>query len=114
MPSAAFEAGIEGIGHRIQAGTSPLSGKLDALLNDPAQRDGVMANILEMLKRDVAERERTGETPEEQMIREKKEWAAADAKSAQLKILGNAAFQRADLVQRSLRHIQRLQITIRP
>ncbi|KAJ7678697.1 hypothetical protein B0H17DRAFT_944263 [Mycena rosella] len=49
-----------------------------------------------MMRTDAAERKKTGETPEEQMMREKREWAAADAKSAELEIQGNEAFKNGD------------------
>ena len=52
--------------------------------------------LLEIIKADARERERTGETPQQQIMREKREWAIQDAQSASLKLEGNAAFSRGD------------------
>ncbi|KAJ6594588.1 hypothetical protein B0H19DRAFT_974800 [Mycena capillaripes] len=63
-----------------------------AVLNDPEQRAA-----FEQYQRDsAAERAITGETEYEQMLREKREWAEADAKSAKLKVDGNEAFRTGD------------------
>ncbi|KAJ6507400.1 hypothetical protein C8R47DRAFT_93036 [Mycena vitilis] len=90
-PAALDLPGEEGVLQRLAAGTGPTP-QLRAILNDPAK----MENFLEMMRQDAAERERTGETQEQQMLREKREWAEQDAKSAQLKIKGNEAFKKGD------------------
>ncbi|KAJ7162228.1 TPR-like protein [Mycena filopes] len=92
-PAALDLPANEGVHQRLNAGTSPMTPELMEKLNDPAQSAGLMESLLQMMKEDAAERERTGETAEQQMRREKLEWAAADARSAQLKIKGNEAFQ---------------------
>ncbi|KAJ7760974.1 TPR-like protein [Mycena metata] len=73
---------------RMQAGAA----RAAAVQNDPQER----AAYEQYLADAAAEREITGETEDEQMLREKREWAAADAKSATLKDGGNAAFKRGD------------------
>ncbi|KAJ7019225.1 TPR-like protein [Mycena alexandri] len=89
---AALDLGDEGVQQRLTSGTSPMTPQLMEMLRDPAQRE----RFLNMMKEDAAERERTGETPEQQILREKREWAQADAKSAQFKIMGNKAFRDGD------------------
>ncbi|KAJ7141104.1 hypothetical protein C8R44DRAFT_762741 [Mycena epipterygia] len=92
-PAALDLPGDEGVRRRLEAGTSPMNPKLIAeMLGDPA----AMNKFIEMMRADTAERERTGETAEEQMMREKREWAETDAKSAELKIQGNEAFRNRD------------------
>ncbi len=86
-----FEDPSEGVAARLEAGTAPVAG-LEGLMNDPAK----MQAILAMLKHDAEERERTGETVEQQMLREKMEWAAADARSAEIKLEANEAFRKGD------------------
>ncbi|KAJ7681000.1 TPR-like protein [Mycena polygramma] len=73
---------------RMQAGASDFA----ALFNDPEK----MAEIERMQLEAAAEREITGETEDEQILREKREWAEADAKSAKLKDEGNEAFKKGD------------------
>ncbi|KAJ7090914.1 TPR-like protein [Mycena belliarum] len=86
-------AGQDAWESRLRAGTSPMTPNLAKMLGDPATSQSFIENIL---KADAAERERTGETVEQQMLREKREWAVADAKSAELKIQGNDAFKIGD------------------
>jgi hypothetical protein len=63
-----------------------------AIFNDPEQRAA-----FEQYERDnAAECERTGESEYELILREKREWAEADAKSAKLKQEGNEAFRNGD------------------
>ncbi|KAF8058611.1 TPR-like protein [Lyophyllum atratum] len=90
---ASFSLGEQGVYDRIKAGQSPLSNPaLLAKLSDPAY----MAKLKDMLQADAEERQRTGESMVDQMMREKKEWAALDARSAALKVEGNAAFAQGD------------------
>ncbi|KAJ7681003.1 hypothetical protein DFH06DRAFT_973948 [Mycena polygramma] len=49
-----------------------------------------------MVQKEIAEIKRTGEDPMDRIMREKSEWAQADAKSAELKIEGNNAFRTGD------------------
>lgn len=83
------EAGVEA---RFAAGNHPAGVEAQKMLGDPSS----MAMLLEMLKADAAERKRTGETVTEQMLREKCEWAEADARSAKVKLEANAAFRKGD------------------
>lgn len=69
-----------------------MTAELADMLKDPAHLNA----LVQMMKADAAERERTGETAMEQMAREKREWAEADAKSAKLKLQGNEAFKEGD------------------
>lgn len=62
------------------------------LLNNPEK----MRVFREWERESAEERALTGETQEEQMMREKREWAERDAKSAKLKEEGNAAFRAGD------------------
>ncbi|KAK7001299.1 serine/threonine protein phosphatase 5 [Favolaschia claudopus] len=87
---AAFDLGPDGPQQRAAGGTSPMSSDM---LKNPSQMEAILKM---MLRESAAERERTGETPQEQMMREKREWAEADAKSAQLKSEGNDAFKAGD------------------
>ncbi|KAG6907983.1 hypothetical protein DXG01_006639 [Tephrocybe rancida] len=93
---ASISTGSQGVFDRIAAGKNPLSSMDPEILRDPAK----LANLAERLKQtmleDAKERERTGETMMEQMLREKAEWAAQDAKAAALKKQGNAAFSKGD------------------
>ncbi|RDB20603.1 Outer envelope protein 64, chloroplastic [Hypsizygus marmoreus] len=90
---ASLELGSQGVFDRMSAGTSPaMSGKLAEKLKDPKHR----AEFWQMMKNDAEERKRTGETMQQQALREKREWAAQDAKSASLKLEGNAAFSQGD------------------
>ncbi|KAF8143326.1 hypothetical protein K438DRAFT_1993949 [Mycena galopus ATCC 62051] len=89
---ASVDLGDEGPETRLDAGTSPLQSPEVAAILNPAK----MEMILQIIRESAAERERTGETPMEQILREKREWAEADAKSAELKIQGNEAFKRED------------------
>ncbi|KAJ7282571.1 TPR-like protein [Mycena rebaudengoi] len=89
---ASLELGADGVAQRIQNGTSPMTPHVAALLSDPAK----MADFMEMMRRDREESERMGETLEQQILREKREWAEADAKSAKLKIEANEAFKAGD------------------
>ncbi|KAJ7762492.1 TPR-like protein [Mycena metata] len=95
-PAALELPGDEGVQQRLASGTSPMTPELMEKLNDPTQREGLLEMVKQIMKEDAAERERTGETPQQQMLREKREWAQADAKSAQLKIKGNEAFRDGD------------------
>lgn len=54
---------------------------MDQLQQDPAK----MEQFLEMLRADAAEGRARGETPMETMMREKLEWARADAVSVKVK-----------------------------
>lgn len=73
---------------RIQA----MAPQAAAIFNDPEQRAA-----FEQYERDnAAECERTGESEYELILREKREWAEADAKSAKLKQEGNEAFRNGD------------------
>ncbi|ESK97504.1 serine threonine-protein phosphatase 5 [Moniliophthora roreri MCA 2997] len=90
---ACFSLGKEGVEARIKNGTSPLFGKqMEKVLSDPSK----MKLFLDMMKADMEECKRTGEDPIERMMREKREWAEADAKSAKLKNFGNEAFKKGD------------------
>ncbi|KAJ7213034.1 hypothetical protein GGX14DRAFT_446120 [Mycena pura] len=91
-PASLDLPGDEGVFKRLEAGTSPMTAELADMLKDPANLNALM----QMMKADAAERERTGETAMEQMAREKREWAEADAKSAKLKLQGNEAFKEGD------------------
>ncbi|KAJ7348681.1 TPR-like protein [Mycena albidolilacea] len=62
------------------------------LLNNPEK----MRAFREWERESAEERAPTGETQAEQMMREKREWAERDAKSAKLKEEGNAAFMAGD------------------
>ncbi|KAJ7633481.1 hypothetical protein DFH06DRAFT_1222929 [Mycena polygramma] len=73
---------------RMQAETA----RADALFKNPQR----LAEVKRVWDEDAAERERTGETLEEQILREKREWAVADAKSRKLKEEGNDAFRKGD------------------
>ncbi|KAJ7141106.1 hypothetical protein C8R44DRAFT_866759 [Mycena epipterygia] len=89
--SMAFSSSPEEMIRRMQA-QSPM---LAAMFNnpDPASREAAWSDYQEYERADAEERERTGETEYEQMMREKREWAEEDAKSAKLKDDGNAAFK---------------------
>ncbi|KAJ7879479.1 TPR-like protein [Mycena olivaceomarginata] len=89
---ASLDLGDEGVLKRISAGTSPMTPQIASIVNDPAK----MEMFLQMMRDDAAERERTGETQMEQVLREKREWAEADARSAELKATGNDAFKRGE------------------
>ncbi|KAJ7502503.1 TPR-like protein [Mycena galericulata] len=95
-PAALDLPGDEGVQRRLAAGTSPMTPKLAELFNNPATKKSAMDQFLKMMQNDAAERERTGETAYEQMMREKREWAEADAKSAELKVRGNEAFKNGE------------------
>ncbi|KAJ7467028.1 TPR-like protein [Mycena latifolia] len=95
-PAALDLPGDQGVQSRLAAGTSPMTPNLAEMLSDPATKETALAKIMQIMRADAAERERTGETPEQQMMREKREWAEADAKSAELKAQGNDAFKRGD------------------
>jgi tetratricopeptide (TPR) repeat protein len=69
-----------------------MTAELAQMLKDPSKMD----ILLQIMREDAAERERTGETPMQQIMREKLEWAEADAKSAELKTKGNDAFKNGD------------------
>ncbi|KAF7322142.1 Serine/threonine protein phosphatase 5 [Mycena kentingensis (nom. inval.)] len=84
---ASLELGADGPLARLQAGTSPMTPKMAEMFKDP--------NMLTMLQ-SMMPRDKPGETAMEQVLREKREWAAADAKSAQLKERGNDAFRAGD------------------
>ncbi|KAF9016762.1 hypothetical protein BDZ89DRAFT_1075319, partial [Hymenopellis radicata] len=86
-----FDDPSEGVAARLEAGTVPTAG-IEGFMKDPAK----MQAILAILKHDAEERERTGETPQQQMLREKMEWAAADARSAKIKLEANEAFRKGD------------------
>ncbi|KAJ7162248.1 TPR-like protein [Mycena filopes] len=73
---------------RMQAGAKIVA----EVYNSPEERAAYAQYLLDA----AAEREITGETVEEQMLREKREWAERDAKSAKLKEDGNAAFKNED------------------
>ncbi|KAJ7481663.1 TPR-like protein [Mycena latifolia] len=62
------------------------------IYSDPEKQ----AEYEQYMRDNAEERARTGETELEQMLREKREWAEADAKSAELKIQGNEAFRKGD------------------
>ncbi|KAK7060295.1 hypothetical protein VNI00_001060 [Paramarasmius palmivorus] len=90
---ASYNLGADGVQARIQNGTSPLSGKqFEKLFGDPSK----MKFLLDMVQNDLEECERTGEDPRARMMREKREWAEADAKSAKLKTFGNDAFKKGE------------------
>ncbi|KAJ7933963.1 TPR-like protein [Mycena leptocephala] len=91
-PAALDLPGDEGVRRRLEAGTSPMTAELAQMLKDPSKMD----ILLQIMREDAAERERTGETPMQQIMREKLEWAEADAKSAELKTKGNDAFKNGD------------------
>ncbi|KAJ6594585.1 TPR-like protein, partial [Mycena capillaripes] len=95
-PAALDLPGDEGVQRRLEAGTSPMTPELAEVMNDPTKREDLMNTVLHIMRRDAAERERTGETVEQQIMREKLEWAQEDAKSAELKIKGNDAFKIGD------------------
>ncbi|KAJ7646573.1 TPR-like protein [Roridomyces roridus] len=80
-----------GLMERIAAGTSPM-GNLSSMFQSPEK----LQHMLQMMQDDEAERARTGETLDEQILREKREWAAADKKSAGLKVKGNDAFRNGE------------------
>ncbi|KAJ6591345.1 hypothetical protein B0H10DRAFT_2091473 [Mycena sp. CBHHK59/15] len=61
---------------------------------DPAALELGAEGVAQRLQ--VGTTRKTGETPMEQMMREKREWAEADAKSAELKVQGNNAFKSGD------------------
>ncbi|KAF7305766.1 Serine/threonine protein phosphatase 5 [Mycena chlorophos] len=87
---ASLELGEDGPLQRLAAGTGPMNQKqMQDILSDPAK----LNLLLELMKNDVP---RPGETQEEKILREKREWAEADAKSAELKEQGNAAFKDGD------------------
>ncbi|KAJ7049949.1 TPR-like protein [Mycena amicta] len=89
---ASLDLGEDGPILRAAAGTGPkISPRLAKILQDPTpeQRNW----LLSLYPRDNAE---TGETAMEQVIREKREWAEADAKSLQLKEEGNDAFRKGN------------------
>ncbi|KAF7315954.1 hypothetical protein MIND_00112200 [Mycena indigotica] len=86
----ALELGGDGPQQRLAAGKGPMSpAQMQEILQDPAK----LSLLLSMMPRDNPE---TGETAIEQMMREKREWAEADAKSAKLKEQGNDAFRAGD------------------
>lgn len=90
----AFPSSPEEMLRRMEA-QSPM---LAAMFNnpDPASREAAWRDYEEYERANAEERERTGETEDEQMMREKREWAEDDAKSAKLKDDGNAAFKDGD------------------
>ncbi|KAJ6531622.1 TPR-like protein [Mycena vulgaris] len=63
------------------------------MFSDPEK----MAWFTERLRERDAELVQSGETYYDRMVREKREWAEMDAKSAKLKDEGNAAFKNGDL-----------------
>lgn len=65
---------------------------LNKVLQDPAKMDALLA----MVRADLEESRRTGETPHEMMLREKREWADADARSAKLKDEANDLFRKGE------------------
>ncbi|KAJ7141132.1 hypothetical protein C8R44DRAFT_762796 [Mycena epipterygia] len=77
--SMAFPSSPEEMIRRMQA-QSPM---LAAMFNnpDPASREAAWKDYQEYERADAEERERTGETEYEQMMREKREWAEEDAKN---------------------------------
>ncbi|KAJ7782515.1 TPR-like protein [Mycena maculata] len=95
-PAALDLPGDEGVQRRLQAGSSPMSPAMAEMINNPETRQSTLDALLQMMRADAAERERTGETASEQTKREKREWAEADAKSAALKIRGNEAFKNGE------------------
>ena len=65
---------------------------MQELMNDPVKR----AEYEQIIRDDAEERARTGETLDQQILREKREWAEADAKSTKLKGEGNEASRNGD------------------
>ncbi|KAJ8091163.1 hypothetical protein PM082_004139 [Marasmius tenuissimus] len=88
---ASFNLGDEGPAARLDAGTGPAS-VLSDMMKDPSK----MKSFMEMMKADMEDAKRRGETMQERAMREKREWAEADAKSAKLKDEANAAFRKGD------------------
>ncbi|KAF5339252.1 hypothetical protein D9758_013321 [Tetrapyrgos nigripes] len=85
---ASVSLGQEGPEARLQAGTGP-SKALTDIMSDPSK----MARFMEMMKADMEDAKRRGETMEERALREKREWAEADGKAAKLKDDANKAFR---------------------
>ncbi|KAG7092029.1 hypothetical protein E1B28_008411 [Marasmius oreades] len=88
---ASFSLGTEGVGARLNAGTAPTQ-----VLSQINKNPKMMEGFLKMMKEDIADAKRRGETMEERMMREKREWAEADAESAKIKENGNDAFRKGD------------------
>ncbi|THU88649.1 hypothetical protein K435DRAFT_866068 [Dendrothele bispora CBS 962.96] len=57
---------------------------------------GALSNYLAMMKADAEELKHTGEEPRDKMMREKMKCARQDARSANLKPIGNEAFSKGD------------------
>ncbi|KAG7092030.1 hypothetical protein E1B28_008411 [Marasmius oreades] len=91
VPVASFSLGTEGVGARLNAGTAPTQ-----VLSQINKNPKMMEGFLKMMKEDIADAKRRGETMEERMMREKREWAEADAESAKIKENGNDAFRKGD------------------
>lgn len=90
---AALSLGDAGVEARIRAGNSPINPRLlTELVKDPAK----MELLTKIMLADAEERQRTGETPEQQAMRERREWAEADARSDKLKAVGNKAFKEGE------------------
>ncbi|KAF5339236.1 hypothetical protein D9758_013308 [Tetrapyrgos nigripes] len=56
----------------------------------------IMVRFMEMMNADIEDAERRGETLQERILREKREWIAANAKAAKLKDKANEVFRKGD------------------
>ncbi|KAJ7443336.1 TPR-like protein [Mycena galericulata] len=85
-----FQPGSDEMTRFVQTQGPRIMAQLESL--SPEQKSAVERGMRER----AAERARTGERHIDQLLREKREWAAQDAKSTKLKEVGNAAFKKGD------------------
>ncbi|KAL0568319.1 hypothetical protein V5O48_013667 [Marasmius crinis-equi] len=88
---ASISLGQQGPEARLQAGTGP-NKFLSDIMKDPSK----MSSFMEMMKADIEDAKRRGETMQERAVREKREWAEADAKASKFKEEANEAFRKGD------------------
>ncbi|KAJ7485038.1 TPR-like protein [Mycena galericulata] len=85
-----FQPGSDEMTRFVQTQGPRIMAQLESF--NPEQKSAVERGMRER----AAERARTGERHIDQLLREKREWAAQDAKSTKLKEVGNAAFKKGD------------------